>query len=133
MSSKRNSRHSRTKSNSAKKKQIIAWVFIAVAVIAITALKLSESDFSAIKAKLSPSSQLQTQDFPKDIGVSSGVKLKSLNSKLCVFSAASFSVYNPSNAEKEFEFVHGYSNPVADSAENYKQKMMLRKTRIIYY
>lgn len=120
--SEKGSSRARGKRDSQKNKRIVIWIILAVVTVVLAVMKISEVDFVSIKEGLSSqgiSSQIKSESYPCDIGASDGVKLSSINSKLFVETPSSVNILNPVNAKNEFQFNHGYSNPISDISSNY--------------
>lgn len=104
------------------KKKKIAWIVIAVAVVVLIALRISEIDFSSFNkshtdsnGKFSLSSGYDSSIYPISLDSSENAVCSAVSGDVAVLTSGSFRVLNPSDAEVKNEVTHKYSNPVLET------------------
>lgn len=109
-----------------KKTKIIVWSILAVIIVVLLAMRVSEIDFKAIKnkytdqnGKFTLSMTTDADAYPFQLDSSSGVDIKNINDKLSILTSSSLTVINPSNAQRLYSYDHGYANPMISYSGNY--------------
>lgn len=105
-----------------KRKKIIIWVIIAVVIVVLAVMKISEININSVISRFvdnDGSIEISEDYYPYTLDASQNVKMVNINNKLGVLTPNSFTVINSQNAEAEYGFEHGYSNPVLETAGIY--------------
>lgn len=105
-----------------KRKKIIIWVIIAVVIAVLAIMKISEININSVINRFVDSDgslEISESYYPYTLDASQNVKMTNINNKLGVLTPNSFSVINSQNAETEYGFQHGYSNPVLETSGIY--------------
>ncbi|MBQ7741291.1 MAG: hypothetical protein IJT65_08690 [Eubacterium sp.] len=104
----------------------IIWGVIIGVIILLTALKIAEIDFSAVKDKLTGNDGKLAVEiensrgvYPLQLDSSKDVKMVSQNDKLSVLTSVSYTSLNPTTGKSLNSFNHGYANPIMKNAGNY--------------
>lgn len=100
----------------------IIWILIAVLVLVLIIMKAFEININSVKsfftAEEGSSSIVQDiaeDNFPYNIASSTGVSILNINNQIGILAPSSFTVLSSKDAEVEYMFEHGYSNPVLES------------------
>lgn len=117
-----NARREKQQQKEIKTKKII-WIVLAVVIAILIIMKVCEVNFSAIKNRvesgnLSITSSADTSVYPFKLD-SSNVVVNSINDKLNLLTDSTVTVLNPTNANVDYTFTHGYSNPIISYSGNY--------------
>lgn len=104
-----------------RKIKTIIWAVLIGLMIILLGMKLAEVDYSNLGNKLfgNISSQTAGDSVSITLDSSKDVKMVSVNDKLNVLTDISYTVYNPSDADVQYSYVHGYANPCMAYAGNY--------------
>ena len=105
-----------------RRKKIIIWVIIAVVIVVLAVMKISEININSVISRFVDSDgsiEISENYYPYTLDASQNVKMVNVNNKLGVLTPNSFSIINSQNAETEYGFQHGYSNPVLETAGIY--------------
>ena len=99
-----------------------AWIVIAVVVVVLIALRISEIDFSSFNkshtdsnGRFSISSGYDASVYPISLDSSENAVCSALSDDAAVLTSGSFQVLNPSDDEVKNEAVHKYSNPILET------------------
>lgn len=124
-----NERENKRKEKKRKKEhniKIAVWVIACLLILAIGVMKACEINVSSIKDRFVDSNGKFTlgmttdeDAYPYLLDGSKNVNISTVNDKLCVLTENSLTVLNPSNAEKQYSFDHGYANPMISCADKY--------------
>ena len=122
---RKNARMAKKKKKEQRTKRII-WIIIAVTVVVLVAMRVSELDFSIIKnrfaestGKVSSTISASADIYPYNLDSSKNVKITPQNDKLNILTSVSCTVLNPTDATVSYSFNHGYANPIMSSAGSY--------------
>lgn len=114
------------RANKEKRQKRIVWIILAVIVLALAVMKICEINVNSIKNHFTDENGDFTltegvveDAFPYSIDSSNKVSIVNINNKLGIITPSSFSVLNSSDAEIEYTFAHGYSNPILKTAGIY--------------
>lgn len=126
-SNQRENERAARKSAKARKIQKIIWIALAVVIVAIIAMKISEIDFKALKnnltdenGKLSISSLVSDESrFPVLLDSSGDITFGTAGNQLAVLSDVSFTVVNSGNANVQYSDNHGFANPIMKTSGSY--------------
>ncbi len=109
-----------------KKNRMIIWIIIALIVVVLAVMKICEVNINSVKnhftdenGNFTLTNGVVEDNFPYNLDASGNVVLKPVNNKLGVLTPGSFSVLNSSDAEVEYTFEHGYSNPIISTCGIY--------------
>lgn len=105
-----------------RRKKIVIWVIIAVVIVVLAVMKISEININSVISRFVDSDgsiEISENYYPYTLDASQNVKMVNVNNKLGVLTPNSFSIINSQNAETEYGFQHGYSNPVLETAGIY--------------
>lgn len=105
-----------------KRKKIIIWSVIAVVIVILAIMKISEININSVLSRFVDSNgsiDISQDYYPYTLDSSQNVKIVNINNKLGAVTPNSFSVINPQNANTEYGFEHGYSNPILETAGIY--------------
>lgn len=109
------------------KKQRIIWIVLAVVILVIAVLKISEIDFASLKDKFTDEngdftlSEIFSDDdkFPIKLDASDDIIFTSVGSKLAVLNDISYTVIDTSKEKIKYRDVHGYTNPIMKTNGDY--------------
>jgi len=109
-----------------KRNKRIIWIIIAVIIVILAVMKVCEININSMKDYFTDEdgnftlTQGVTEDnFPYNLDSSQNVSLVNINNKLGIITPSSFTVLDSKDAEIEYAFEHGYSNPVLETAGYY--------------
>ena len=109
-----------------KKQKAVIWIIIAVVVLVLAIMKVCEININSIKDRFTDENGAFTltdgvteNNFPYTLDASQNVNIVNLNNKLGVLTPNSFTVIDSSDANTDYMFEHGYSNPILASAGIY--------------
>lgn len=109
-----------------KRKKIIIWIIIAVVIAVLAIMKISEININSVmnrfvdsEGNFSLSEGVEQDNYPYTLDASQNVQVVNVNNKLGIMTPNSFTVLNSNDAEVEYGFEHGYSNPVLETAGVY--------------
>lgn len=126
-SNQRENERAARKNAKARKIQNIIWIILAVVIVAIIAMKVSEIDFKALKSnmtdengKLSLSALVSDEGkFPVLLDSSGEVTFDTAGNQLAVLSNVSYTVVNSGNANVQYSDNHGFANPIMRISGSY--------------
>lgn len=107
-----------------QKRKRIAWIVIIVVVVILIIMKAFEFNFNSVKNQFTNDkgsfsiSATDNSAFPVTLD-SSKIKAFAMNDKLGLLTDSSVTVLNLSNAEVNYSFSHGYSNPIMSQSGSY--------------
>lgn len=108
------------------KRKKIAWIVIAVLIVVLVALRISEIDFASVSQKHTDSdghfsfnSGYDNEAYPYALDSSNDTACAELSNKIAVLTAGSFQLLNPADATEVRTVVHRYANPVLQTAGSY--------------
>lgn len=109
-----------------RRNKIIIWSILAVIVIVLVIMRVSEININSVKDRFtdeqgnfSLTDGVVQNNFPYSIDSAEKVILKNCNNRLGILTPGSFTIINSSKGEAEYEFEHGYSNPVVSNSGVY--------------
>lgn len=109
-----------------RRNKIIIWVAIAVVVLVLAIMKISEININSVKSRFTDANGNFTiaqgvveDNFPYNLDSSKNVVVRNVNDKIGALTPSSFAVVNSKNAEAEYTFDHGYSNPILEDSGVY--------------
>lgn len=109
-----------------KRNKTIIWIIIAVIVIILAVMKICEININSVKDRFTDSDGKFTltqgvvdDNFPYNLDSSRNVIIKNVNKKIGILTPSSFTVLDSGDAEAEYTFDHGYSNPIMRSSGIY--------------
>lgn len=126
-SNQRENERAARKHAKARKNQIIIWSVLAVLVILILIIKISEIDFDSVKnnvtdenGKFSISALVSDNSkFPFSLDSSADAAFSTIGNQLAVLGDNSFTVIDSSNARLQFRDTHGFANPIMKISGDY--------------
>lgn len=114
------------KSRKDRKNKLIVWIIIALLVVILAVMKICEININSVKdhftnanGEFTLTEGVVEDNFPYNLDSSRGVVIRNVNNKIGVLTPSSFSVLNSKNADTDYSFAHGYSNPMLDSSGIY--------------
>lgn len=109
-----------------KRNKRIIWIIIAVIIVILAVMKICEININSMKnyftdedGNFTLTHGVADDNFPYNLDSSQNVSLVNINNKLGIITPSSFTVLNSKNAEIEYAFEHGYSNPVLETEGYY--------------
>ncbi|MCM1285539.1 MAG: DUF5711 family protein [Acetobacter sp.] len=109
-----------------RRNKIIIWSILAVIVIILVIMRVCEININSVKdhftdenGNFSLTDGVVNDNFPYSIDSAERVILRNCNNRLGILTPSSFTVINCSKGETEYEFEHGYSNPVVANSGVY--------------
>ncbi len=109
-----------------RKHKKILWIIIAVIVLILIIMKVCEININSVKerftdedGKFTLTHGVAEDNFPYSLDASQNVSVININNKLGIMTPSSFTVLNSNDADTEYVFEHGYSNPVLETAGIY--------------
>ncbi len=104
----------------------ILWIIIAVIVIILIIMKICEININSVKdrftdekGKFTLTQGVADDNFPYNLDASQNVSIVNINNKLGIITPSSYTVLNSKDADAEYVFEHGYSNPILETAGIY--------------
>ena len=104
----------------------ILWIIIGVIVLVLIIMKICEININSVKdhftdenGNFTLTDGVADDNFPYNLDSSQNVTVVNINNKLGIMTPNSFTVLNNKDAEADYLFEHGYSNPILETAGIY--------------
>lgn len=109
-----------------KRNKKIVWIIIAVIIVILVIMKVCEININSVKDHFTDENGNFTltegvveDNYPYTIDASRDVFMSNINNRIGVLTPNSFTVIDSSDAQTEYVFEHGYSNPLMKSSGVY--------------